>query len=445
MQVRKDTAKKTIRQRVIYIYSILLLIWLSAFSLLYGMRFRTETIILSSRRVVHKRRRGQNPIVATRQCYVPTQPFLQPYSKTSVAATNANEKEWQCLPFVMQQPRLVSNILVCGDGDFSYSALIAPTLHQLGIKMTSTVLETKEVHTRIYSLSDFNKNVVESFGHTVQFGIDATNLQAYDLIKRYDRVQFNFPHTPGKSNIRRNRLLLQAFLSSSSKLISEPHGEIHVALFANQGGLQHQNLSQWKSSWLSAQYGAECGLLLASVTPFISPYKRSSYRGQDKSFHYDTSNNPPELYKFIRGPCCLPIPQHLQLCFRHELHVLIPLDEYNSNNSTTFVVEQGESLRSEIQDTLPDGVVVDVPRTWIIPQHSTLSDKDEQFVCCCFLVVYRGERRAVTRCEADSFRDRAEQVAKKSFRLRENRIGKSVSRPFPYCTLQSIMNEKDQP
>jgi len=452
MQIHKDTEKKTIRQRVMYIYSILLLIWLSAFSLLYGMRFRTG-IILSSRRVGHKKRRLQNPMVATRQYYVPTKIFLQPYSRTShssiscqlsVAATIANEKEWQCLPFVMQQQRLISNILVCGDGDLSYSAFIAPTLHKLGIKMTATVLETKEIHTRIYSQSDFNKNIVESFGHTVHFGIDATNLQAYDPIKSYDCVQFNFPHCPGKSNIRRNRLLLQAFLSSSSIVISEPHGEIHVALFANQGGLQQQNFSQWKSSWLSAQYGAECGLLLASVTPFMSPYKRSSYRGQDKSFHYDkNNNNPPELYKFIRGPCCLPIPQHLQLCFRHELHVLIPLDKYN-NNSTTFLVDQGEILRSEIQDTLPDGVVVDVPRTWIILQHSPSSDKDERLVCCCFLVVYRGERRTVTRCEADSFRDRAEQVAKQSFRLRENRIGKSVSRPFPYCTLQSIINEKEQ-
>lgn len=39
-----------------------------------------------------------------------------------------------------------SNVLVCGDGDLSYSAWMADQLACAGVSLTATVLETKDVH-----------------------------------------------------------------------------------------------------------------------------------------------------------------------------------------------------------------------------------------------------------------------------------------------------------
>jgi hypothetical protein len=41
---------------------------------------------------------------------------------------------------------LISNLLVCGDGDLSYSASIAPHLSQLGIHFIASVLEEQSMH-----------------------------------------------------------------------------------------------------------------------------------------------------------------------------------------------------------------------------------------------------------------------------------------------------------
>lgn len=40
----------------------------------------------------------------------------------------------------------IRNILVCGDGDLSYSAEIAPELDTLGIELYATVLEDEATH-----------------------------------------------------------------------------------------------------------------------------------------------------------------------------------------------------------------------------------------------------------------------------------------------------------
>ena len=40
----------------------------------------------------------------------------------------------------------ISNVLVCGDGDLSYSAGLAEQLAEVGVSLTATVLETEEVH-----------------------------------------------------------------------------------------------------------------------------------------------------------------------------------------------------------------------------------------------------------------------------------------------------------
>lgn len=47
-----------------------------------------------------------------------------------------------------QRDSLIKNILVCGDGDLSYCAEIAPELERLGIELFATVLEEEDIHNR---------------------------------------------------------------------------------------------------------------------------------------------------------------------------------------------------------------------------------------------------------------------------------------------------------
>lgn len=389
------------------------------------------------------------------------------------------EQVWQFLPCHEQQPGTaptISNLLVCGDGDLSYSASIAPTLHRLGIQMISTVLETKESHCQTYSLSNTNRNIIESFGHAVLFGVDATKLHIHPELasKVYDRIQFNFPHCPGKSNTRKNRLLLQGFLQSSSQVLSTPTtsctdvvsygGEVHVALFTNQGGASANTLQEWKKSWLATHFGAECGLLLASVTPFTNQYKRSSYRGKDKPFHHfsNNNNNNAQLYKFVLGHTSAEekekkvsffhsIPDHLQLCFRHELHIQLPSTTCNDiHYSQTLLKDlvQGDLVRSKIQELLPHGVLVEVPcrhqqvvraQVYLDCCNAEKKQKEVESAIICFLIVYKSATRPITRTEANSFREQAENMMMKLFTLRKSRMGKPVSRPFPYGVLPSIV------
>ena len=111
--------------------------------------------------------------------------------------------------------RRIRNILVCGDGDLSYSATIAPELDD--VQLVATVLETEEIHNKVYEHSKLNTNIITSSSttslrghrHKVLFGIDATNLTTHFQDEKFDRVQFNFPHWRGKANNRYNRILLQ--------------------------------------------------------------------------------------------------------------------------------------------------------------------------------------------------------------------------------------------
>lgn len=164
--------------------------------------------------------------------------------------------------------RLISNLLVCGDGDLSFSASVAKSLHNIKTNLIATVLEEQSVHSEVYQRSRANQEIILSHAsHNVAFGVDATKLEEHFQSVKFDRIQFNFPHWRGKANHRYNRQLIDAFLKSAS-LVLAPNGEIHMALCEGQGGSNSKNLKEYRDTWTPAFFASQHGLMLMDVLPF---------------------------------------------------------------------------------------------------------------------------------------------------------------------------------
>lgn len=339
---------------------------------------------------------------------------------------------------------LVRNILVCGDGDLSYSAGISGELAALGIDLRATVLEEEPVHNRVYQYSEANADIISASGRRPMFGVNATALWdhfgggANDDDPRdrgglsstlFDRIQFNFPHWRGKANNRYNRKLLSDFLASAGAFLS-PRGEIHVALCDGQGGCSATTLQEWKGSWTASMFAAEHGLLLARVFPYEAQYRLSAHRGVDRPFKL---GKDPKMHVFVKPNGSTEAPREIQLCCRHELHITIPDDEGASAICNLDQILEGDAIETIIQEScVPDGVRVEVPARQILDLHESHGMSTRVAV---FLVVYCGERHPVTRVAADRWRENTEQEVSRYVPLRENRRGRTVSHAFPYPAL----------
>jgi hypothetical protein len=179
---------------------------------------------------------------------------------------------------------------------------------------------------------------------------------------------------------------------------------------------------------------ADRGLLLARVVPYDAKYNLSSHRGVDRPFKLGTD---PRMHVFVRPNGIVTAPRDIQLCCRHELHVIVPPGHGGGDDGNDDVVDgilEGDVVRSIIQERcVPDGVRVEIPARQIVDACDDGPGSYQRVAV--FLVAYCGEGHHVTRTLANGWRERAELEVSRHVRLRENRRGRLVSRPFPYPAL----------
>lgn len=233
-----------------------------------------------------------------------------------------------CLSGLSLLPPPPGRHLVVGDGDLSYGAFQAKSEQQRSpCELIVSVLESEQQHRDTYSGSRANHDAIEGTeGARVLYGVDATNLAAalsaaLPPSPTFSSITFNYPHWPGKSNLRENRLLLLSFLRSAAPLLAPYPAAVSVALAEGQGGSSSPTRAAWRQSWQAGSLAAEAGLLLLETSPHthLSSYNRSSHRGVDRGFRVGQG----EVHTFaLPSPACPAADESCRMCSFFELHVL---------------------------------------------------------------------------------------------------------------------------
>ena len=123
------------------------------------------------------------------------------------------------------------------------------------------------------------------------------------------------------------------------------------------------------------------------------------------------------------------MPKHLQLCYRHELHI--------TNQFLLFQRKEDgiEELSNIISKLLPEGIGLNITLNGIYTKATT----NQQIAV--FMIVYHGVSLPLSRELANECRRRVEEEMALLVKLRDNRKGRMVSKPFPYPLLQTIIED----
>ncbi|RNA06460.1 ferredoxin-fold anticodon-binding domain-containing 1 -like protein [Brachionus plicatilis] len=180
--------------------------------------------------------------------------------------------------------------MLLGEANFSFTISFLNYCEPKFI--TTTCFESKDQLVKYNpELVQNNLNKLSELNVFPLFAIDACNLEKHFAREKFDRVIFMFPHVSGRSNLKKNRDLMNRFFISCKNVLADENSAIFVSLAKGQGGTSFEMEPEKrlnKDSWTINEIAQKNDFILTDCFEFKKDkfpyYVSTGFRNQHRSF-----------------------------------------------------------------------------------------------------------------------------------------------------------------